>query len=775
MIVDTGAYVLSMIMVLIGCIFRDFIIPLFVWKKHFTGKSYSYRFWFCIITQAIIQINIVLLLGILGILNNVTYIGSNIIIYLLILWNYSDKLLFVRFNSGVRGYWTAYKEERLSRHIGKVLSGSIKKGFRSMCHWPIWRQLARNWLEYLLLFGLVIYNIWFLTHNVMLYHSYQFSDIPVHQSWIYELEQGNLYSDGIYPFGMHIMIYFVRVIFGLNLREIMLYAGAYQFVVLLIGVYLLAKLIVKGRYTPIAVILILSLLLNQGRYAAALPQESGMYAVVGLAYFMISYLHRNRKRNIIESDSKIRRFFRINSYINRRYIKTDLILMMLCVALVISYHYYTAIVAVFVVIAIGLAYIPRIFRKQYFVPLMFCGIMGALIALIPTGALLIKGVPFQESIEWATTVMSGEEWKGSEADYQDELARAQGHDVIDDNDAAKDNNTDTDSRKIDYSSMTLKEIIDHYYESIKSFATVVMYGLQPTKLMFLCMAIGLISALIMLMFKKTRIVGQDYLSLIYMMIILLTLGASQELGIPELIASSRASTFAQPFVGLVYIIPVDILLRFVGARKSPYKQSIIGALSLAICGVWGVFIIGFGWYHDFFDVYQPYYNETEYVLRNIRKSYDKYSYTIVSLTDEYYDVIDYGRHTELSKFVNMISGKEESFNFTTEYVFFFIEKTTLQDYSYGRVDVSLEYAAKDFIYMGDIQDYYFQRAVIQSKAYYWAKAFAKHYPRNFKVYFENDIYLVYLMEQNTYYPYNLQIDYLDDYKEIINIEGLIEG
>lgn len=765
-IVDTGAYVLSMIMVLISCLFRDFAIPLFVWRKHFNDKSHSYRFWFCIITQAIIQINLVLFLGIFGALNKGTFIGSNILVYLLITWNYSDKQFFARLNNGIRGVWTAYKEERLARHILQSLSSYIKKSFRNLCHWPIWKYLKKNWLEIFLLIGIVVYNIWFLTHNVMLYHSYQFSDIPVHQSWIYELEQGNLYSDGIYPFAMHIMIYFVRVIFALNLREIMLYAGVYQFVVLLIGVYLLAKIIIKGRYTPIAVILIISLLLNQGRYAAALPQEAGMYAVIGLAYFMISYLHRDWNKYTIESDTKIRRFFRINSYINLRYINSELILMMFCVALVISYHYYTAIVAVFVVIAIGLAYIPRIFKKQYFVPLMFCGIMGALIAIVPTGVSLIRGTPFQESIDWATTVMSGEEWHGSEADYQDELEKAQGKYSAKDNDTdtVDNNNTDVELTKIDYSGMTLKEILKNYYDSISSFGTSAMYGSGPTKLMFLCMLIGFITALIMLIIKKTRIVGQDYLLLIYIIVILFTLGASQDLGIPELIASYRASTFAQPFIGLIYILPVDILFRLIDVCKIRYKKFIIGALSLASCGIAAIFIIDSGWYHDFFDINQAYYNETEYVLRNIRKSFEKYSYTIVSPTDEYYDVIDHGRHTELSKFVNMIGKNEEEFNFTTEYVFFFIEKTLLQDYNYGRVDVSLEYAAKDFIYMGDMQDYYYQRAVIQSKVYYWAKAFEKIYPRNFKVYFENDIYVVYLMKQNTYYPYNLQIDYLEEFK-----------
>jgi hypothetical protein len=69
--------------------------------------------------------------------------------------------------------------------------------------------------------------------------------------------------------------------------------------------------------------------------------------------------------------------------------------------------------------------------------------------------------------------------------------------------------------------------------------------------------------------------------------------------------------------------------------------------------------------------------------------------------------------------------------------------------------------------MEDVQDYYYQRAVIESKAYFWAKKFHEMYPKNFKVYFENDIYIVYLMEQNTYFPYDLQIDYLEDYKDTI--------
>ncbi len=760
MIVDTNAYVWSLIMVLVGCIIRDFIIPLIVWRKHLKGRSYSYRFLFCVITQASLQINLVLLLGILNICNRVTFIGCNVLVYLLVIWNYSDKQFFTRSKSNLDNLWNAYKEERLARYLFQSVNSYFTNQCRTISHWPIWGYLRRNWLEMLLLVGIIIYNIWFMTHNVMLYHSYQFSDITVHQSWIYELENGTLFSDGIYPFGMHAMIYFIRIVFGFNLREIMLYAGSYQFIILILAAYLLAKQIFSGKYVPITSIIIVSLMLNQGRYAASLPQEAGMYAVVALAYFMIRYLHRDNKKYIIESDTKLRRFFRINAYINRRYISSEMMLLMLCVGLVIAYHFYTAIVAFFVVIAVGLAYITRIFKKQYFVPLMFCGVMGAMIAIIPTGVALVKGIPFQESIEWATTVMAGEEWQGSESDYQDNLDSATGKEKDEDNQNSSNIPDTTDNDNADTKKRTVKESIKHYFDSMYYFGTMAMFGQEATILMFGCMITGLLCGLMMLLLKKTRVFGHDYIALILIMLVLFTFGASKELGLPELIAAARASTFAQPFIGIIYMLPIDFIFRILGVWKNRSFERVLRYLSLVLCGIIAMFIVEAGWYHDFFDVNQAYYNETEYVLRHIKQSYKQNTYTIVSPTDEYYDVVDHGRHTELSHFMNMVNGKEESFVFTTDYVFFFIEKTVLQDYNYGPVQVDLKYAKKEFVYMADVQDYYFQRAVLESQAYYWAKAFASRYPRNFKVFFEDDIFIVYRMEQNTYSPYDMQIDYL---------------
>jgi hypothetical protein len=779
MIVDTNAYILSMIKVLLCCLIRDFVIPLIVWRKYLKKKSYGYRFWFCVITQASLQINLVLLLGFFDICNRYTIIGSNVLIYTLILWNFSDKKIFHRCRKLILELWNAYKEERFIKHVTKGLAACFKDCIKMVRRLPIWSYLKANWLEGILISALVIYNIWFLTHNVMFYHSYQFSDIPVHQSWIYELEHGTLFSDGIYPFGMHAMVYIIRVVSGINLREIMLYAGAYQTVLLMIALFLLAKEIFYAKYTPIAVVITISFMLNQSRFAASLPQEAGMYTVVGLAYFMIRYLHEDRKKFVIDRDSGLRRFFRINSYINRRYITSEAILLMLCVALVIAYHFYTAIAAVFLVIAIGLAYVPKIFKKQYFIPIMFCGIMGAVIAVLPMGACLAKGIPFQESMEWATSVIANEEWQGSDANYQDQLAVKQG--LSNQNTNSTDNtspNTDeTDESgdekvpKVDYSSMTPMEIVIFIFEGMFNFGLMAMFGRSATQVMFFGMLVGFFCALLMLLWRKTRCYGHDYIAMILNMIILCIIGAAQTLGIVELIAAARASTFAEPFIGIIYMLPVDFAFRVMGGWKNHYFRKFLNVLSLGLCGLVAILIVELGWYHAYFDVNQAYYNESEYLTRHIKKSYEKFSYTIVSPTEEFYDVRDYGRKTELSEFIAMVDGNRPAFPFPTKYVFFFVEKKVLQDYTYGPVEVSLKYAAMDFIYLENSQDYFFQRAIIESKAYYWAQKMLQVYPRNFKVYYEDDIYVAYILEQNTYNPYNLQIDYLTDHEDEIKENG----
>ena len=51
------------------------------------------------------------------------------------------------------------------------------------------------------------------------------------------------------------------------------------------------------------------------------------------------------------------------------------------------------------------------------------------------------------------------------------------------------------------------------------------------------------------------------------------------------------------------------------------------------------------------------------------------------------------------------------------------------------------------------------RSVTMSRMYYWAQEFQKLYPNEFKVYFEDENFVCYYIEQNVYRLYNFAIDY----------------
>ena len=99
----------------------------------------------------------------------------------------------------------------------------------------------------------------------------------------------------------------------------------------------------------------------------------------------------------------------------------------------------------------------------------------------------------------------------------------------------------------------------------------------------------------------------------------------------------------------------------------------------------------------------------------------------------------------------------------TDRVYFYIEKKPL-NYANGYngiiPEVSEEEAGKPLPENSGIIAYNGpERAVTMSRMYYWAQAFRQLYPNEMKVYYENDRFVCYYLEQNTFRLYNLAIDY----------------
>ncbi len=762
MLYDTFYYYTSMLKVYGAIFIIVFAFPLVMWREYLRDKRYSFRFLFCLITQNCFCINLVLLLGFIGICNTYTMFAGLIVEYIVVTRRFKR-------SDGTRDKNAFIKNLSHNKLLGKRFFSSlfmeIRRAMKAQLirfvHLPLWGYLVKNWFIVLAIGAALVYNAYFLCHNVNINHCFQFSDIPVHQSWIYALEKGTLFVDGVYPFGMHAMIYTVRALTGINLREVLLYFGSFQTLMVMLSMYCLARRIFKGRCTALIPVVLFSLLQNNGRYAASLPQETGMFAVLTLAYFMLEFLHSRREKHIIKSDRKMKRIFRINQYFFRRYLTVDVLLIALSVALVVEYHFYTAIAAVMLVISFALAYLPRLVHKEYWVPLASAGFLGALIAIAPFGACLMKGIPFQKSMEWATSVIKGEKWEyGTGAGYLETLEQVKEGGAAEDASSAETADTSAETTSAaDNRPHGLMEWIRAIYDALIGFGNF-LYGTESSQIMLVCMAIAVFASFIYAMFKSTRFVAGDYLGITLYVFILCVMGCAGTLHIVQIFESNRTSVFLQPLLFILYAIPVDAVLRPLLMVKFRALTAAVSALTVALSGAVGYYIVDTGHMHNYFDLNLAYFNEPEYVLRQIKQEYPKNSFTVVSPTEEFYEVLDYGYHTELSEFINMVDGGMDMYTFPTQYVFFFIEKQVMHDFFLGTGNmVSPDRALDKFVYLASDQDYYYQRVALESKAYYWAQECREMYPNLFRTFFENDIYVVYILEQNSYYPLNLKIDY----------------
>ena len=140
-------------------------------------------------------------------------------------------------------------------------------------------------------------------------------------------------------------------------------------------------------------------------------------------------------------------------------------------------------------------------------------------------------------------------------------------------------------------------------------------------------------------------------------------------------------------------------------------------------------------------------------------------WTIVSANDEYRMIEKYGRHTETIEFLEDMEywNPTKEVLIPTERVYFYIEKQPI-DYAggYGKAVpvVSGEMASQPLPENSGINAYSkVNRSVTMSRMYYWAQKFMELYPNEMKVYYENDRFVCYYIEQNEYRLYNFAIDY----------------
>ena len=81
-------------------------------------------------------------------------------------------------------------------------------------------------------------------------YGYKASDIPVHNYWINELDRNNIWVAGVYPYGFHIVIYYLHMVFGIKTYVLLRIFGVVQTYFVYLAMVVALKMVCKGRFTP---------------------------------------------------------------------------------------------------------------------------------------------------------------------------------------------------------------------------------------------------------------------------------------------------------------------------------------------------------------------------------------------------------------------------------------------------------------------------------------------------------------------------------------------
>lgn len=778
-----------------------FLWPTAVFRKFLNGKSLTFRFSFCLTVQIVIVNTVVLMLGLFHILNRFTIWGFFGGVFL---WSFREKLKITKeikrkFKYLITGTfgWKHFTQIMLS-HLWRWLQNTVK---------TVWKIYCKHFIEYTILVLLVAYGMLYFSWGALHDHSYGFSDMYVHHSWIYGLTEGKAFSAGIYPEGMHCLVYSLYALFGIRIFNCMLFLPAANTCSVLVAIYCLMKELYRNRFTAVAALMIFLTLGVSGRYImigmarmqCSLPQEIGFPAIFICVLYLIKYLR---------SESRI-------SY-TRRFIKIDwnaeLLIFIFALAATIIVHFYATFMAFFLCLAVAIVYIRKIFTKNNFRSLVAAVVCGILIAAIPMVIGFATGIPLQGSLTWGMGIIK----------QSTELPVINSENVqVSANNSATSEQAQMKPEEMQpmgspgayeyvnspipvYEESTLLEKGVAYIQGIRNKICgkaediytkgyVKLYGENQAHVIILLSMFGVlfwgIYRIVCMVanekFKKNwcSFAGDGILIIVVSSFVYIIAYVAKQIGLPALLESSRIGFITHLTMVMVMAIPFEMVFSLLRVVRKNVLYELSATVLMGGCLY---AIVLYGYFHSYLYFEVTRYNSAVNVTNKIIDTMPQYSYTIVSPTDELYHVIEYGRHEELLTFLE--NQTEEVYTLPTEYVFVFVEKQAIKYAQYHFFDgpdwlgqhkyqeiygsysvwpeyisypLSDELAQYDIRYFDKESDSYLNaesRTIIQSKMDKWCRKFDTIYPNELKTLYEDEYFACYYWKQNQQHLYNLAMD-----------------
>ena len=503
-----------------------------------------------------------------------------------------------------------------------------------------------------------------------------------------------------------------------------------------------------------------------------------------------------------------------------------MLLFSMSLSLTVAVHFYPAIVALLLCLGVGLGCAVRLFRKQYFFSVIKGGLLSGAFAVLPMLIAFIFGTPLQGSMNWALGVINGESGDvlyvdlstASEMELREYRAsmEALGFTLNEDYLVVDENGNVIDGSDLgEYMAPVEKSFGQKVMEKIGGIFREVKYlpetagyytdeflvarnedGTPLLKdfhlIIFLAVGVCLLCGLISLW--KMRDYGFALLSVAFGTVFLVLLLCSGSIGLPQLMDPARTRLFLIYLVAVLFTLAIDGALSVVGGWVK--LNAFQWLMSFVVTGAFLYEAYALGMIREPEYLESMEYNGAIRCTTNILAENDDKSFTILSANDEFRMVEERGYHYEVIRLLKHMvlydtqeysdvsldrleKTKASDVYIPTPKIYIYIEKVPKDYFTpyYGSGQrISLEGAKKRCprtnaitCYMGE------DRWICMSKMHYWALEYMKLIPDDMYVYYEDDDFICYCIEQNDYSLYNLSIDYGYNYCGEENLEDYYDA
>lgn len=630
---------------------------------------------------------------------------------------------------------------RLFHPLARLVSGKAA---------AVGRNFRHCFLDWVFTSAIVLALLWLYGPTIWDHYGFLASDMVVHLSWINAMDSHDIFTAGIYPFGLHCMVYFLHTVFRTDAYVILKAFGFVQCLCLQLAPLLVLKLCCKNRFVPylgVGIYLIGNFFgdLTYRRFANALPQEFGVVFIFPVVYYGYRYFKlKNRE---------------LSGTVDHTRVKYALIGLAMNFSLTLSAHFYSAAVAGVFIAGMAVGYAFLFFRRKVFWEMVRAMLISAVIGLLPLGIGLLTGVGLQGSMYWGMNIINPE-------GPQQTVTEAGVYVGVQDQEEESAPPEESEAESRTQVGTVLLNGVEKVWKAFQDRVNIFVLRVSTpvyTRMIALWGLVLLLVGGILLFSKKGREYGGMLVSAVAGMAFLTLLLIGPMLGLKRLIGEDRLAIYFAYMLQMIFCFVVDVLfcaVTWLAFRKQWISDGLmVGVLAAALVVLWQNDLIKKppGWT-------DAESNEAITCVSSIISREKDDTWTILSANDERLMISGHGFHYEMIDFLVENMHPNSSFlTIPTETVYFFVEKIPVDfyvHYSDSGQAVSLEGASRPLpankgitMYQGE------KRWVVMSHMYEWAKAFQHLYPNEMKVYMETDSFVCYRLEQNPFRLYDLSIEY----------------